>query len=71
MMAPPPEDFWADLLSREAQRITAAWSSISAEEQTAVALHLNRMVSEAGWAEVQQASASAALQALHAAGLLA
>lgn len=58
------EEFWADTLSEEPVRITAAWARLSVEEQAAVRAHLVKMATEAGWAEVQRRAAQAALEAL-------
>jgi len=61
------EDLWAELLSREASRVVAAWGTLGHEEQVAVKAHLTRMVTEEGWLEVQRESALAALEALRGA----
>lgn len=61
------EDLWAELLSREASRVIAAWKTLGPEEQMAVKAHLTRMAVEDGWLEVQRDSALAALEALSAA----
>ncbi|NJL92677.1 MAG: hypothetical protein HC915_02570 [Anaerolineae bacterium] len=58
------ELFWAELLSRAAPRIRAAFATLAADERESVLLHLQRMATEAGWAEPQRASAEAALAAL-------
>ncbi|MCZ7547286.1 MAG: hypothetical protein M5R40_28870 [Anaerolineae bacterium] len=58
------EEFWADTLSEEPVRITAAWMRLTVEEQVAVRAHLVKMATEAGWAEVQRRAAQAALEAL-------
>lgn len=59
------ESFWAEMLSREPERIQAAFNSLpQADEKAAVLAHLNKMVSEKGWAEPQRISAEAALKAL-------
>ncbi len=55
------EDFWGDLLSEEPLRIIAAWELLDMESQTAIHAHLQRMVIEDGWAEVQRDAARAAL----------
>lgn len=59
-----PEDLWDQLLSRQAALIQAAFASLTAEQQTAVLTHLNRMAKETGWHPEQRLSARAALQAL-------
>jgi hypothetical protein len=60
----PLEELWERLLSGEAGQVLEAFSSLGADEQTAVLAHLERMVSEEGWQEAQRASAGAALEAL-------
>lgn len=64
----PLELFWAEMLSREAERVVAAWQTLAADEQQAVWNHLERMVTEPDWSEPQRLSAQAALAALHDAG---
>jgi hypothetical protein len=58
------ESFWAEILSNEPSRITAAFLSVSEEEQKAVIEHLKRMVEENGWSEGQSSNARAALDCL-------
>ena len=58
------EDFWGDLLSEEPARIIAAWELLDAESREAIHAHLQRMVSEDGWANVQRDAARAALNAI-------
>lgn len=59
------EYFWGEILSREAARTRQAFESLSdAEERQAVLAHLQKMATEAGWAEPQRVSAQAALDAL-------
>ncbi len=58
------ELFWNDLLSEQPAQILAAWSRIDAESRASVYAHLQRMVSEDGWADAQRDSARAALQTL-------
>ncbi|NDJ86352.1 MAG: adenosine deaminase [Chloroflexi bacterium] len=59
------EDFWAGILSREPERIRAAFQQLQdAEERSGTIQHLQRMVSEDGWAEPQRVSAQRALDAL-------
>lgn len=60
------QDLWDNLLSREPVRVIEAWGALTDEEQLAVLTHLQRMVSEDGWLEVQRQSAQAALAALDA-----
>jgi hypothetical protein len=58
------EEFWADILSEEPDRVIAAWLSLAAEEQAAVKAHLQTMTTEDGWAEVQRQAAMVALYAI-------
>ncbi len=58
------EIIWEDILSQEPDRVRAAFRSLDAGEQRAVRRHLQKMVSEEGWLEVQQISARAALEAI-------
>lgn len=62
------EDIWAELLSREASRVIAAWETLKIEEQAAVKAHFTRMATEEGWLEIQRESARVALAVLDAAG---
>jgi len=55
------EEFWEALLSEEPPRIRRAWLELTDEEAVAVLEHLQRIESEAGWAEVQRQSATTAL----------
>jgi hypothetical protein len=58
------DEFWADLLSEEPLRITAAWITLDAESQGSVREHLQRMVSEDGWQESQREAAQVALEVI-------
>lgn len=58
------EAIWEMLLSRNADRIRAAWAMLAHTERVAVRAHLRRMTVEDGWLEGQRASAQAALDAL-------
>jgi len=55
---------WDDLLSRQPERIRAAFASLATPEQQSVLAHLQRMVSETGWQPEQRISARAAIQTL-------
>ncbi|MFN8420718.1 MAG: hypothetical protein U0528_15965 [Anaerolineae bacterium] len=55
------EEFWADILSEEPDRIIAAWLTLAPDEQQSVLTHLRRMAAEEGWADVQRQSAMAAI----------
>jgi hypothetical protein len=58
------EDLWDALLSRQAERVRAAFGSLDIEHQHAVSAHLQRMASEDDWHPEQRLSAQAALAAL-------
>jgi hypothetical protein len=57
-------NIWEVLLSREPILITAAYSSLTADQKRAVLEHLEKMVSEPGWQPGQRVSAQAALDAI-------
>ncbi len=61
------EEFWADILSEEPDRITAVWLTLDSESQQSIYTHLQRMATEDGWMESQQKAAQAALDALDSA----
>ena len=67
-MVEPIEEFWSEILSREPDRIRAAYEALSAKEKKAVLDHLTRMVTEDGWHPEQFVSASQALDALEKEG---
>lgn len=58
------EQAWDDLLSREPERIESRFKSLDLKSQKVVIEHLNAMVSENGWHQVQVISAQKALNAL-------
>lgn len=58
------EMLWTMLLSRDAERIRAAWAMLAHAERMAVHAHLQRMTVEDGWLEGQRVSAQAALDTL-------
>ena len=58
------ESIWEVLLSRETDRLKAAFESISPAEREAVLLHLKKMVNEPGWQPGQRHSAQTALDAI-------
>jgi len=58
------EAMWDDLLSRQPERIRAAYTALEAPEQQAVIAHLLRMVHESGWQPEQRLSAQAAISAI-------
>lgn len=64
-MSSPFDLFWSEILSREAERVQAAFSLLSKDEQKNVISHLKQMVADAGWHKEQVASARAALEALN------
>jgi hypothetical protein len=59
-----PEIIWDQLLSRQPERILAAYWRLSPDEQQTVLRHLERMTTEPGWHPEQRISAQAALQVL-------
>ena len=60
----PLEILWDNLLSRQPERIRAAFTTLTGAEQQTVLDHLKRMSQEAGWHPEQRRSAQAALDAL-------
>ncbi len=58
------EALWDDLLSRQPERVKAAFAGLEATDRQAILAHLKRMVAEPGWQPEQRTSAQAALQAL-------
>lgn len=62
------EALWGMLLSRDAQRIRAAWATLAPAEQAAVHNHLRTMVTGSGWLDGQRESARVALDAIGADG---
>ncbi len=58
------EILWDELLSRQPQRVMAAYASLNAPEQKAVLNHLQRMADEPGWQVEQRLSAQAAISAI-------
>jgi hypothetical protein len=63
-MREPLEILWEEILSRQPQRIRAAFEGLEEKQKDAILKHLNKMASEDGWDAEQAASAQAALQAL-------
>jgi hypothetical protein len=63
-MSDPFETLWTEILSRQEERVKAAYSLLSEEEQETVIAHLNKMVSEEGWHPEQVVSAITALEAI-------
>jgi hypothetical protein len=55
------EILWDNLLSRQPERILAAYATLNEAERTAVTNHLQRMASQPGWHPEQQCSARAAI----------
>lgn len=60
----PLEAFWDAILSRQPERIRAAYLPLDQATRGALISHLTRMVSEPGWHLEQIQSAQAALDAL-------
>jgi hypothetical protein len=61
----PIASFWAEILSRDAERTRQAFATLNQAEQHELIAHLQRMATESGWHEEQVHSASAALTALN------
>lgn len=59
------EEFWEELLSRQPNRISAAYASISGLEKESILNHLHKMATEPGWHPEQRKSAQAALNVLN------
>jgi len=55
------EELWEHLLSREAERVKEAFSTLTKHEQESVLSHLRRMTDEPGWHAEQRLSARFAL----------
>jgi hypothetical protein len=58
------ESFWAEILSKDREKILAVIRSLSEDEQQAVVEHLERMAHETGWSEGQRTRAKTALNVL-------
>jgi hypothetical protein len=58
------EIMWENLLSRNPERIRAAFSALTPKEQESILVHLNRMATESGWHPEQRRSAEAAVLAI-------
>jgi len=59
------EGFWDAILSEDATQVRAAWGTLDGDERGDVARHLREMADVTqGYAEVQQASARFALEAI-------
>jgi len=58
------ETKWEMLLSREPERILAAYKALPFDQKRVVLDHLEKMVSEPGWQVEQRISAQAALDAI-------
>jgi hypothetical protein len=59
-----PQELWEQLLSREPERVRAAFAGLDKSAKRAVMVHLGRMASELGWQPEQRASAEVALRTL-------
>jgi hypothetical protein len=62
----PLEELWDGLLSREPDRILAAFATLSTSEKGSVLNHIRKMAEEPGWHPEQRNSAQAALAVLQA-----
>jgi hypothetical protein len=59
-----PEDFWAEVLSADPDRIREALHRLPGPERASVLEHLRRMASDPGWQPGQPSRARAALEAI-------
>ena len=64
MLIDPLEALWDEILSRQPERVRAAFTSLPQADQKNLLTHLERMATETGWHAKQRKSARAALKAL-------
>lgn len=62
------EELWSGLLSSDPGLIRRIWNDLTDDEARAVAEHLQKMISEAGFSEEQKQAAQTALEAIREAG---
>jgi hypothetical protein len=55
------EKIWSGLLSGEPEQIATTWKALSSEEAQAVKAHLQRMIEDVDYSEIQKESARQAL----------
>lgn len=60
----PLETIWDGLLSQDPSMIKRVYNTLNSDSQNNVLLHLQRMMSEAGWLPIQRQSAQIALDVL-------
>jgi hypothetical protein len=60
-----PDDTWEEILSRRPRRIQRVFAALDVATRLEVLQHLNRMVTEDGWQEVQITSAAIALKTIN------
>lgn len=60
----PLEIFWDAILSRQPDRIRAAYALLAADDRRKLIAHLRRMATEEGWQPQQRKSAQVALDTL-------
>jgi hypothetical protein len=60
----PLEKIWDDLLSRDRDRVLAAFEKLDPKSRKNIIVHLKGMVSEKGWHKEQKLSAEFALSIL-------
>lgn len=65
-----PSLFWAEILSRDPDRIHRALAGLPREDRLAVLDHLGRMATEPDWHPLQRESAKTALSAIKSLGTL-
>jgi hypothetical protein len=56
-MRDPLETLWEEILSRQPQRIRAAFEELEKKQKDAILKHLNKMASKDSWHAEQAASA--------------
>lgn len=60
------EEFWAQILGGDPIEVVQAWAPLNVEARQAVYEHLQRMVLEEGWAEIQREAAREAISIIDA-----
>ncbi|HWQ46201.1 MAG TPA: hypothetical protein VN376_05000 [Longilinea sp.] len=64
MLIDPLEALWDEILSRQPERIRAAFTGLPQADRQNLLAHLERMATEKDWLPEQRRSARAALKAL-------
>jgi hypothetical protein len=60
----PVQNPWEEILSRDSEKILAAFASLDPSDQQSVLDHLQKMATEPGWHPEQVKSAREALQTI-------